>query len=160
MPSTTEELLHRFYQAFNRRDAEAMAGCYHREVVFSDPVFPELRGERAGHMWRMLCQQAKRLEITHRIVSATADSAQVHWEARYPFSAAQRPVHNVVEASFELRDGLIVRHRDQFDFFRWSRQALGLPGLLLGWSPLLQRMVQLQAGRGLDAWISRRYSAA
>jgi len=41
-------LVQRFYAAFDARDAEAMAACYHPDVVFSDPVFGELRGERAS----------------------------------------------------------------------------------------------------------------
>ena len=39
-----------------------------------------------------------------------------HWEADYTFSATKRKVHNVVDARFELRDGLIVKHTDVFDF--------------------------------------------
>ncbi len=32
---------------------------------------------------------------------------------------------NDVRASFRFADGLIVGHRDEFDFHRWARQALG-----------------------------------
>ena len=35
-----------FYQAFNRLDAEAMSACYTEDVLFSDPVFGELRGRQ------------------------------------------------------------------------------------------------------------------
>jgi ketosteroid isomerase-like protein len=45
------ELIARFYDAFARRDAEAMAGCYHADIEFSDPVFTELRGDRAGNIF-------------------------------------------------------------------------------------------------------------
>jgi hypothetical protein len=30
------------------------------------------------------------------------------------------------------KEGLIIEHRDHFELWRWSRQALGLKGLLLG----------------------------
>jgi hypothetical protein len=51
--------------------------------------------------------------------------------ARYTF-ATGRVVHNVIEARFALRDGLIVQHVDSFGFWRWSRQALGPLGLARG----------------------------
>ena len=52
-------------------------------------------------------------------------------------------------ASFEFRDGKIVKHADCFDLYRWSRQALGPAGLLLGWTPLLQNKVRAMAAKGL-----------
>ncbi len=39
--------------------------------------------------------------------------------------------------------------------YRWTRMALGLPGLLLGWSPLLQNKVRRQAGESLAKFIAR-----
>ena len=140
----------RFYAAFARRDAEAMAACYADDASFSDPAFPDLRGEAVRDMWRMLCARGKDLRIEHRVVEATAGRARVHWEAWYSFSATGRKVHNVIEAELEVRDGLIVRHRDDFSFPRWARQALGAPGLLLGWTPLLRRKVQQQAAKALE----------
>jgi hypothetical protein len=44
---------------------------------------------------------------------------------------------------------LIASHDDYFSFYRWSRQALGVSGLLLGWTPLLKRKVRQQAAAGL-----------
>ena len=41
-----EALIREFYGAFARRDAEAMARCYHAEVFFSDPVFPDRKSTR------------------------------------------------------------------------------------------------------------------
>ncbi|MGB0347184.1 MAG: nuclear transport factor 2 family protein, partial [Balneolaceae bacterium] len=52
-------------------------------------------------------------------------------------------------------DGLIINHQDDFDFWRWSTQALGFPGLILGWSPFLKKKVQKQALDSLNAFISK-----
>ena len=57
------ELIARFYTAFGHRDAAGMAACYHPEVQFSDEVFPDLRGDRATAMWRMLCERGKDLRV-------------------------------------------------------------------------------------------------
>ena len=44
-------------------------------------------------------------------------------------------------------------HRDRFSFWRWSRQALGLPGVLLGWSPSLKRKVRSTAAGNLKKFL-------
>lgn len=146
-------LVQRFYDAFAARDAKAMGACYHNAVVFSDPVFPHLEGERARGMWAMLCARGKDLRVEASGISGDDAGARAHWDAYYTFSATGRKVVNRIDATFELRDGLIVRHTDVFDFWTWSRQALGTPGLLLGWTPMLKNKVRAQAAKGLDAWM-------
>jgi hypothetical protein len=64
-------------------------------------------------------------------------------------------VVNRIDARFAFRDGLIVEHRDSFDLWRWMRQAMGVLGTLLGWSPLVQRMLRAQARRGLSLYRNR-----
>ena len=58
------KLIESFYEAFSRRDPEGMVASYADDVRFSDPVFTDLRGERAKNMWRMLCERGKDLEVT------------------------------------------------------------------------------------------------
>ncbi|MEM1207143.1 MAG: nuclear transport factor 2 family protein [Acidobacteriota bacterium] len=149
-------LVERFYDAFSRRDAETMATCYHREAVFSDPAFPHLEGDRIGGMWAMLCERGEDLQLDYDSVVADDTTGSARWRARYTFGRTGRAVDNRIQASFEFRDGAIVRHRDDFDFYRWSRMALGAPGWLLGWTPLLRAKVQGQAGAQLDRYLKRR----
>ncbi len=148
-----ETLIRKFYDAFARLDGEAMAACYAPDVRFSDPVFPDLQGPRAGGMWKMLAARAKDFKLDASGFRADDRAGEAHWEAWYTFSGTGRSVHNVIDARFEFRDGLIVRHDDRFDFWRWSRQALGLPGVLLGWSPMLRNKVRAQAAKGLDLYL-------
>lgn len=151
-------LLARFYDAFARRDAEAMAACYHPDVHFRDPVF-ELRGPMAGAMWRMLCSRGEDLTVQASGFQADDETGSARWTADYSFGPSKRPVHNEITASFTFRDGRIATHTDRFDFWRWSRQALGLPGLLLGWSPWLRRSVSARANRQLARYTERHPEA-
>lgn len=144
------QLIERFYAAFGRRDAEAMAACYHREIEFSDPVFPALRGDAAGDMWRMLAARATDLQIRCEVLGADDARGAARWEADYTFKQTGRKVANRIEAEFEFADGLIRRHTDRFDLWRWTRMALGAPGWLLGWSPLVANKLRGQAARGLQ----------
>ncbi len=144
-----EELIETFYASFQKLDAEAMLRCYHADIRFSDPVFPNLSASEVRAMWRMLCKQAKNFELTFADIGADDRTGKARWEARYDFSATGRRVHNRIAAEFEFRDGKIIKHTDTFDFWKWSRMALGPAGILLGWTPLLRRKVQKQAGERL-----------
>ncbi len=150
------------YAAFARLDGAAMQACYAADAQFDDEVF-SLRGAREiGGMWRMLCaatqsqpasRAAWRLEVSG--LQAAGGRGAAHWEAHYLFSATGRPVHNVIDAEFQFDDaGRISRHRDRFEFWRWSRQALGLPGLLLGWTPLLRNQVRTKAAGNLQRYLA------
>lgn len=141
----TSDVVNEFYTAFAALDAEAMVACYADDVVFGDPAFGELVGRDAGDMWRMLCAGGSDLVVEHEVLEETATSTRVHWVAHYTFTGTGRPVTNHVTATMRLVDGQIVDHRDRFDLWAWSRQALGLPGLLLGWAPPFQARVRAMA---------------
>jgi ketosteroid isomerase-like protein len=145
-----EALIERFYAAFAARDGAGMAACYAPDVSFSDPVFPDLEGEEAGAMWRMLTARANDLRIELREHEAGDERGSARWIAHYTFTQTGRSVVNDVRASFRFAGGLIVEHRDEFDFHRWARQALGPVGLVLGWTPLLRASVRRRARAGLE----------
>jgi ketosteroid isomerase-like protein len=150
-----KQLIENFYTSFQKLDAEAMVRCYHADIRFSDPVFPALSKAEVGGMWRMLCSQAKNFGLTFDSIEANDQKGKAHWEARYDFSATGRRVHNKIDAEFEFRDGKFIRHTDTFNFWKWSSMALGPAGLLLGWTPLLRKKVQRQAGGRLERFMQR-----
>lgn len=146
------ELIDSFYTALASQDGDAMAACYHDQAVFEDPAFGELEARDARDMWRMLCASGTDLRVQHTILAQAEGSASVNWVAEYTFSATDRSVVNDVTATMKFQDGLIIDHRDHFDFWKWSRQALGIPGLLLGWSPMLKSKVRSTTRSNLDAF--------
>ena len=112
MAHPNAELIDRFYQAFQKLDAEAMAACYAEQVQFSDPAFRDLRGRDAGDMWRMLCARAKDFSLTYQVLEADDQQGHARWVATYLFSATGRTVENHIEARFRFADGKIVEHWD------------------------------------------------
>ncbi|MCG3119143.1 MAG: hypothetical protein ALAOOOJD_01474 [bacterium] len=150
-----EELIQKFYTCFGKRDARGMAECYHEEAEFSDPVFPGLKGTRAKAMWRMLCERGKDLEITVTGIHADEQNGKAHWEAKYTFSQTGRKVHNQIDASFRFARGKIIAHLDAFDFWKWTRMALGIKGVLFGWMPSVQARIRSEAGKSLEAFINK-----
>jgi ketosteroid isomerase-like protein len=149
-------LIRRLYEALDARDGESMAACYAPDARFSDPVFGDLRDDEPGAMWRMLTERSDDLAVDLVEHGADGDRGWARWVATYTFTQTGRPVTNDVRASMLFRDGLIVEHRDRFDFYRWSRQALGTPGLLLGWTPIVRGAVRRRAREGLDEFLARR----
>ncbi|MBK9175871.1 MAG: nuclear transport factor 2 family protein [Flavobacteriales bacterium] len=143
-------VIQRFYEAFVARDAAAMASCYASDARFSDPAFGDLDAAQVRAMWKMLLGRSNDLRVKHRVLTEDARRGTAEWHAFYTFSGTGRKVHNIIRSEFELRDGLIVRQRDHFDFWRWSRQALGITGLLLGWTPLLRAKVRRTARAALE----------
>lgn len=154
MPHADGDIVTRFYDAFSRLDGAAMAACYTPDARFSDPVFPDLRGEEPGAMWTMLTERGQDLQV--RLVSHAmdAESGTANWVADYTFSQTGRRVHNDVQAAFKFSNGLIAEHRDQFSFYAWARQALGPAGLVLGWTPLVRAKVRGQAAEGLRQFMT------
>ncbi len=150
------DLIAKFYEAFGRRDGDAMAECYADDVRFSDPVFPDLEGDHARAMWKMLCGRAKDLTITASDIAWDGKTGSATWVAHYTFAATGKKVENHIRATFAIEGGKIVRHDDVFDFWRWSRQALGVPGILLGWSSFLQNKVRKQAAQSLRDYEAKR----
>lgn len=156
MSHPNAELISRFYQAFQRQDAEAMAACYADDVQFSDPVFTHLQGSEASDMWRMLTSRAQNFSLEFSNVQADEQRGSAHWVATYLFSGTGRTVVNRIQANFVFQNGKIVEHRDRFDLWKWSAQALGLKGTLLGWTPLVQGAIRKQAAKGLAAFRAGR----
>jgi ketosteroid isomerase-like protein len=154
------ELIRRFYSAFSKRDAEGMVACYDGDIQFSDAAFPDLRGQNVGDMWRMLCESGKDLRVEASEIAADETKGTARWVAHYTFGATDRKVVNDVRAQFTFRDGHIVTHKDSFHFATWARQALGLPGLLLGWTGWMQRQVQARAAKGLASFQRKRGAKA
>jgi ketosteroid isomerase-like protein len=138
-------LIERFYSALNTGDGAAMARCYAPEATFMDPAFGRLEARDAGAMWRMLTSRAGDLSVDVSEITADDQEGSARWIAHYTFTQTGRPVVNDIRASFRFADGLISEHRDRFDWWRWARQALGPPGLLLGWNPLFHNAVRNKA---------------
>lgn len=150
MPHPNTSLINRLYTALAARDGATMGACYADGAHFSDPVFQHLDATGVRTMWAMLCSRATDITIEVSGVEADDTRGKARWVATYTFSKTGRKVRNVIDAEFEFRDGLIVRHTDRFDLWHWAGMALGLKGTLLGWTPLVQNAIRKEAMRGLE----------
>ncbi len=152
-----EQIMHRFYTAFRQLDYRTMQDCYHPDAVFNDPAFGLLNGEETRGMWEMLCKRATDFKLDFsNIHSEDGDEyGTCNWTAFYTFSKTGRKVRNDVKAYMRFSEGKIIEHSDAFSLHKWSKQALGLKGYLLGWTGFLQRKVQKTSRKTLEKYMRR-----
>ena len=150
-----DQIIQKFYTAFQQLDYTTMQQCYSTQPIFNDAVFGILQGDEVGAMWEMLCRNAKDFSLQFSDIQLLDEEyASCRWTAMYTFSKTGRRVTNHVKAHLRIQDGLITEHTDQFNFHKWSRQALGLSGLLLGWSGYLQNKVRANAKKSLEKFMA------
>ncbi len=134
-----------------------MQDCYAEEATFSDAVFKNLNGNQVRAMWQMLIVKGKDLIVEFAAISATEHIAKAHWDASYTFSATGKKVINRIDASFEIENGKIIKHTDNFSFYAWAKQALGLTGIFLGWTSFLNKKVSAQAMKNLESFMAANH---
>lgn len=144
--SPNEQLISKFYTAFANSDTKTMCECYHPDIHFVDPAFGLLKGNDARQMWKMVIEKSKgNMKIEFSDIKADEYMGSANWVATYNFSKSNRKVVNRIDALFQFKDGLIIKHTDDFSIWEWSKQALGLKGLLLGWTGFMEKKIQEQA---------------
>jgi hypothetical protein len=151
-----ENLLNSFYSSFQKKDFAGMQASYSDNAVFNDEVFTNLNGEEVRAMWEMLIKGGKDLEIVFKDVSADDQRGTARWTASYTFSRSGNKVINHVNSEFVFENGKIIQHTDRFNFYKWSRQALGLPGLLLGWTTFLKKKTGTMAMQRLRDFMDHK----
>ena len=145
-----EELINKFYSAFQKRDYETMNSCYTDEIVFFDPAFEILKGEEVRCMWEMLCKNARDFSLSYSNIKKLDDEYYTcDWVATYTFSKTGRKVVNRIRANMRFADGKIIEHSDAFSLHKWSTQAFGTVGQLFGWNSFFQRKIKNQARKSL-----------
>lgn len=152
---TAIQIADNFYTAFSNHNSSEMIKLYHDDVIFTDPAFGMLQGIRAKKMWEMLLANSKSdLNIQYEILDSSNEHATVSWIAKYKFGSQKRLVENHVIASLKVKQGKIVEHHDTFNIWKWSSQALGLSGRLLGWTGFMKKKVQQKTNRALDIYMN------
>ncbi|MEX0998061.1 MAG: nuclear transport factor 2 family protein [Flavobacteriaceae bacterium] len=152
-----EKIANQFYTAFAKGDAETMTSLYAETIEFEDPVFGKLKEMEAKMMWHMLIERSKgNLKISHKVLETTENTVKVKWKAVYPFSKTGRIVTNKILATMVIENGKIIKHKDYFNLWKWSQQALGWKGFLLGWTPVVQSKIRTKSIALLYSYLAKK----
>lgn len=150
----------RYIDALAIGDHHTMGRLYAPTATFSDPVFPMLSGPEAALMWEMLLTRALDSSVSANVEeheSRGSGQACAVWVARYRYGAPGRRVENRVHTELTCQAGRIVKQVDHFSFWKWSCRALGAPGLLLGWTPMVRVKVQREVQAQLIKFAERKF---
>ncbi len=153
--NTNEQLLTTFYQSFQNKDYSTMQNCYADNAVFNDEVFKNLGAQQVKAMWEMLIKRGKDLQVEFKNIQSDDMKGSAEWIATYTFSKTKRKVTNCIKAAFISENNKILKHTDHFNFYKWSSQALGITGFLMGWTPFLKRKIQQAAMKGLAEYMEQ-----
>ena len=154
--NANEKLIETLYEAIGRLDYKTAQGCYHEEAVFEDPVFGKLNSQETAAMWEMLFKRAENFSASFSEIKADEATGSGHLVAKYTFSKTKRPVVNSIHSKFRFKEGKILSQKDSFNLWKWSRQAFGMPGLLLGWFPPFQKKINHVARESLDRFMEKQ----
>jgi ketosteroid isomerase-like protein len=150
------KLIEKFYTAFSHGNVKEMTDCYHNKIIFHDPVFGELKGVEAKAMWNMLLtKNSGNIKITFQNIVSSLDDGSADWKAVYLYGKSKRKVTNRIHARFKFQDGKIIEHIDTFDLWKWTQQALGVGGYLLGWSPFMKNKIRKTVHKKLRLFIAK-----
>ena len=157
MTANHEELINKFYSSFQKLDYKGMIACYSDDIIFFDPVFGLLRGDEVRAMWEMLCTNAKHFSLTYsNIKHLDEEYSTCEWVATYTFSKTGKKVVNKIKANMRFADGKIAEHSDAFSLHKWSKQAIGFMGWLLGWNRFFQKKIQNGARKNLAKFMESK----
>jgi hypothetical protein len=145
---TANQLIVRFFEAYNQNDWQSIARCYHDKASFSDPIYPDLREESIVYLWFDRLATRKKVDLKFRVVFADERKVQVEWSGLSPLHGRSVRINGL--STFALWDEAIVRHVDEYSFVDWSRQALGWKAWLMGGLRFYQTRVQRSARSQLD----------
>lgn len=154
MSLSAGDIANQFYGAFVQKDIATLDKLYHPDLQFSDPAFGSLTKAETIAMWSMLFGASDDLKVTFSFLEAKNDHARVAWVAKYSFGRNKRQVINRITADLIIEDQQIISHQDRFDLHKWARQALGLTGLILGWSGFFKTKLQRQTKQRLRKFMA------
>ena len=154
--TSNEQLITRFYSCFQKKDFKGMQECYADNAVFNDAVFVNLDAKQVRGMWEMLIKNGKELKLTFGNVKGDETGGEAEWTAVYLFSRTGNQVTNNIHARFEIENGKIIKHTDEFNFYIWAKQAFGITGLLIGWTSYFQNKVRATAMENLEKFMQKK----
>ena len=153
--NNNQQIIERFYTAFQQLDFKTMNDCYREDIIFSDPVFGLLNANKVKAMWEMLCKNAKDFSLTFSNIQAVDEEYYTcNWVASYTFSKTGRKVVNKIKAFMRIKDGKIIEHSDGFRLSTWISQAFGVKGVMLGWTGFMKRKVKSTARKNLEKFMA------
>ncbi|WP_342269364.1 nuclear transport factor 2 family protein [Spiroplasma endosymbiont of Aspidapion aeneum] len=155
---STKQIINEFYSAFKKGDYQKMNSLYGEDIIFNDSIFKDLDYLQVTSMWEMLLskKEESKFSIEYEVLLDHNDEYYVMWSAHYLFGPKRRKVSNIVKSEMVIKDKKIALHTDVFDFYKWSKQAIGIASILFGKRKFFHNKICSVANKNLMNYISNK----
>lgn len=140
------------FRAIRFRDVTRAVAAYASEAQIMHPIVGKLTKDQLSGALTVFINRTKTYELHHEIRLAGPASAHVAWSIDHVLFVTGRRVRISGVSELVFEGDRIVLHRDYLSVRDWSRQALGLKGLVLSWIPSWSRFVarEMRCSLGID----------
>ena len=152
-----EEVVREFFLAYQQHAYPRMRALLSpsRDVHFEDFAF-DICEEQVFAMWQWFCTRPEPVKVPwFGNIRASGNAVTAEYLVDYAYGEGNGRVNYVIKSRFELKDGLIVDHRDDGDIRVWSLQALGQLASLFSWTPIFKWFIRWQAAKKLKAFMKQ-----
>ena len=150
MPANQTHIVEQFYAALNAKDLLTLRSLYHPKAEYNDEIF-SLNYKEILALWYSSMQPEMELVAEVHSIDQQKESIVTHWTISYTIASINKRITLDEVGRFEFQDGLIIRHTDEYSFYRWCAQAFGVAGMLASWSKWLRKKVRNQAYSSINA---------
>jgi ketosteroid isomerase-like protein len=142
-------LVEQHYKAIQAKDADAILAVYAADCRIDHPLIGRMSKDEFSKAVQAFIRQTPDYELEFQISHAGAQRVDAEWALTHVFHLTGRTIRLAGATTYFLSANRITRHIDQFDRRAWSRQAMGMTGLVLSFVPGWRSFVERELRRAL-----------
>jgi hypothetical protein len=143
-------IIDRLFKAFQSKDADAILAAYSAKCQFNHPLIGCMSKDEFSKAVQIFIRETPDYELAFQINHVSAKRVEVEWTMTHIFHLTGRIIKQNGKTTCFLSANSVVRQIDQFDRRIWSRQAMGVTGLVLsfvpGWKSFIERELRNTLG--------------
>lgn len=149
------EVIQSYFKHLQARNAASLWQCYASNIVYSDPVYGWMEGDKVKARWEYFCAHADALQLTWGAVTVLDDEYfTCEWTAQYTQRETGRTIKFPCKSFFRLKDYKIIEQSDAYRLSSLIAQTDGWKGFWFGWTGYMKRFVQKRALQALASFSS------
>jgi|GEM_PF-68662 len=152
------QVVQKYFEAFQQGDWKTMSKSYAPDATFQDPIFPKgLKGNQIGAAWGDITQNIKP-KITFSDIKVDGDTVTAKWNAKYQLDLplfGKNAIDNDITATFKIKDGKIVDHKEHFDLNEYMREATGMGPFSFLMRPVVRPRLRSGALENMNTFLNK-----
>jgi hypothetical protein len=142
-------LVEQLFKAFQSKDTDAIFATYAADCQFDHPLIGRLSKNEFSMAIRAFMRATPDYELAFQINHTDAKRVDVEWTITHIFHLTAKVIKQHGTTTCFLSNNRIVQQIDKFDRRAWSRQAMGMTGLVLSFVPGWRSFIERELRRAL-----------